>query len=130
MNTKIHQPRQHYYVQDSEARQYGECTHIIRFITTAIHELLGHGSGKLLGETGPGVYNFDPNSPPISPLTGKPISTWYPQDQTWTGLFGTIAPSVEECRAMLVPLYLIDNRELLGIFGHDDTTDVTVDERK
>lgn len=41
-----------------------------------------------------------------------------------------IAPSVEECREMLVPLYLIDNRELLAIFGLDDTTDDSVDERK
>lgn len=31
---------------------------------------------------------------------------------------------------MLVSLYLIDNKELVGIFGHDDTTDVTADERK
>ena len=39
--------------------------------------LLGHGTGKLLQETAPGEYNFDVSNPPISPVTGKPISSWY-----------------------------------------------------
>lgn len=45
-------------------------------IKVGLHELLGHGCGKLLQETEPGKYNFDVNNPPISPVTGQRISTW------------------------------------------------------
>ncbi|KAI0545209.1 dipeptidyl peptidase III [Xylaria curta] len=128
MNTNNSPLRPCYYIHDSDVGRYRECTHIIRFITTTIHEVLGHGSGKLLSEISPGHYNFDVENPPISPLTGQSIETWYRPGQTWTSVFGTIATSVEECRAMLVPLYLIDNAELLSIFGYDDKTDITADE--
>ncbi|KAJ8131320.1 hypothetical protein O1611_g2308 [Lasiodiplodia mahajangana] len=117
-----------YYVDDSEVERFRECTHIIRFITTAIHELLGHGSGKLLSETSPGQYNFNKEDLPISPLSDRVIGTWYHYGQTWTSVFGTIATSVEECRAMLVPLYLIDNEELLSIFSYDDKTEITAED--
>ncbi|KAL4782554.1 peptidase family M49-domain-containing protein [Aspergillus varians] len=45
------------YVHDSELKRYKECVHSICNITTAVHELLGHASGKLLGEISPGEYN-------------------------------------------------------------------------
>jgi hypothetical protein len=44
-------------------------------VQVGIHELLGHGTGKLLQETEPGKYNFDVNKPPISPVTNKPGKT-------------------------------------------------------
>ena len=122
--------RPFYYVHEEDVKRYTECTHIIRFVTTAIHELLGHGSGKLLGETHPERFNFDHQNPPVSPLTGRAIESWYRPGQTRTNVFGSIAPSVEECRAMLVPLYLIDNKELLSIFGYDDKSVVKADERE
>lgn len=46
-------------------------------ITTAVHELLGHGSGKLLSDISPGKYNFDKENPSINPITGDSVSTWY-----------------------------------------------------
>ena len=122
--------RPFYYVHESDLKRYRECTHIVRFVTTAVHELLGHGSGKLLSETSPGEFNFDRDNLPISPLTGHSIKTWYHPGQTWITVFGSIAPSVEECRAMLIPLYLIDNKELLSIFGYDDSTEITADDRE
>lgn len=130
MNANNDSSRPCYYVHEPEVKRYRECTHIIRFVTTAIHELLGHGSGKLLSESSPGHYNFDRGNLPISPLTGETIETWYRPGQTWTTVFGNIAPSVEECRAMLVPLYLIDSKELLSIFGYDHTTEITADDRE
>lgn len=35
-----------------------------------LHELFGHGTGKLLNET-----DIDINNPPCHPLTGEPIKT-------------------------------------------------------
>lgn len=55
----------------------------------------GHGCGKLLQETSAGVFNFDVMDPPVSPLTGKPITTWYKPGQTWGSVFGGIAGAYE-----------------------------------
>jgi dipeptidyl-peptidase-3 len=68
-------------------------------VQVGIHELLGHGTGKLLQETKPGKFNFDVKSPPISPITNKPVSTYYKPGQTWSSVFGTVAASYEEARA-------------------------------
>ncbi|RLL98895.1 hypothetical protein CFD26_101402 [Aspergillus turcosus] len=98
------------------------------FLTTAIHELIGHGTGKLLSETTPGIYNFDKQNPPISPLTGTAVTSHYLPGQTWTSVFGRLARTVEECRAILVSEYLMDDKELLGIFGYTDTSDITAED--
>ena len=45
----------------------------------ALHQLLGHGSGKILQEYLEGIekkLNFDPNTT-INPLTNEPVKTWY-----------------------------------------------------
>ncbi|AOA60636.1 GQ67_01822T0 [Komagataella phaffii] len=86
-------------------------------VQVGIHELLGHGTGKLLQETGDNSYNFDINSPPIG-LDGKPVSTFYKKGETWGSVFGSIAGSAEECRAESVAMFLVTNRELLEIFGY------------
>ena len=56
---------------------------------------LGHGCGKLLQETAPGVFNFDVANPPVSPVTGKPVTTWYKPGQTWGSVFGGLAGAYE-----------------------------------
>ena len=78
-----------------------------------IHELIGHGCGRLLAESAPGVFNFDRNNLPINPLTGKAIGTWYKVGQTPKSLFGGIATSYSECFAELVALYLMPEQDLL-----------------
>ncbi len=95
-------------------------------VQVGIHELLGHGTGKLLQETEPGVFNFDPKSPPISPITNKPITTYYKPGQTWGSVFGSIASSYEECRAECVAMALSCDFEILKIFGFegDEAEDV------
>lgn len=40
-------------------------------------------------------------------------------------MFSDVATSVEECRAIAMSAYLIDEPELLGLFGHTEDTDVT-----
>jgi dipeptidyl-peptidase-3 len=91
-------------------------------VQVGIHELLGHGTGKLLQETEPGVFNFDPKSPPISPITNKPVTTYYKPGQTWGSVFGSVAASYEECRAECVAMALSCDFEILKIFGFGDGT--------
>lgn len=83
-------------------------------VQVGLHELLGHGSGKLLQETAPGKFNFDHTNPDIK--------SYYGPNDTWGSLFGTTAGSFEECRAELVALYLILKlpKQVLPIFGFSD----------
>lgn len=86
-------------------------------VQVGLHELLGHGTGKLLQETLPGVFNFDKALHPE-------IATYYKPNETWGSMFGATLGSFEECRAELVALYLILYKptEVLPIF------DITGDE--
>merc|ERR1712029_1017689 len=52
-------------------------------VQVGLHELLGHGSGKLFY---PG--NHDPNL--INPLTNKPVENTYQEGETWNSKFTTI----------------------------------------
>lgn len=85
-------------------------------VQVGIHELLGHGSGKLLCELDDGTFNFNKSSPPIG-LDGKPVTTYYKKGETWGSKFGAIAGAYEECRAESIAMYLITNRQLLETFG-------------
>lgn len=71
----------------------------------------------MLQETSPGIYNFNKDSPPISPITNKPITTWYKPGQTWGSVFGSFAASYEECRAECVAMALSCEFSILEIFG-------------
>lgn len=116
------------YVHSSEATQYQKHKYHAYYLSVVIHELLGHGTSRLLMENGDGTANFDRSDLPISPLTGKPITTWYHPGQTWTRQFGDLAATVDECRAELVASYLIDDAKLLGLFGFSDQTDIKADD--
>lgn len=117
-------------VKESDVESFSRCRHRVRSVSTAVHELLGHGAGKLLAEDGIGGANFDKNNPPISPVTEKPVATWYRSGQTWTSVFEGLATSIEECRASLVAAYLMDVPELTELFGYTDTSEVTAGERE
>lgn len=95
-----------------------------------LHELLGHGTGKMMVEASEGEFNFDPKNRPINPITDKPIESWYRPGQTWTGEFGDLATTVDECRAELVGAYLMDDLELLGILGFNETSEVRAEDCK
>ena len=89
-------------------------------VQVGLHELLGHGCGKLLQETAPGEYNFDHANPPGSPVTGKPVTTWYKPGETWGSVFGGMGPSYEECRAECVAMALACDFGILSVFGFGD----------
>ena len=95
-------------------------------VQVGVHELLGHGTCKLLQETEPGKFNFDHQNPPTSPITNKPVTTYYKPGQTWSGVFGPIASSFEECRAECVAMYLGCEPSILEAFGaHDPSQEVS-----
>lgn len=91
-------------------------------VQVGIHELLGHGTGKLLQETAPGIYNFDFKNPPIDPVSRQPCATFYKPGQTWNSVFGQIASSYEECRAECVAMALSCDFNILHIFKFGDGT--------
>eukprot|EP00666_Eupelagonemidae_sp_cell4sb_P012096 gene12096-4071_t len=65
-------------------------------VLTGLHELIGHGSGKLLRDDGSG-----PNYPAglRNPCTGKAVASHYTKGQSFGGVFGSIGGALEECRA-------------------------------
>lgn len=105
------------FIKDSDFEVYSKYRDGAFEVQVGLHELLGHGCGKLLQETSPGKYNFDVQDPPISPVSQKPVSTWYKPGQTWGSVFGATAASYEECRAECVAMALSCDFDILGIFG-------------
>lgn len=98
------------------------------YIWVVLHQILGHGTGRFLSETSRNSFNFDPQNPPLNPLTGKPIQSWYHPGQTWSGVFEDLSTTVDECRAGLVGAYLIDEPQILELFGYTRQSDVTADD--
>jgi len=90
--------------------------HLIKYsndaltLHVALHELLGHGTGKLLTknvETGALNYPADLKNP----FTGENITKPYLSTETWSQKFGKMHSSYEETRAELVSLFLMNYDE-------------------
>lgn len=105
------------FISETDLPLYSKYRDAAFEVQVGIHELLGHGTGKLLQEVAPGEYNFNKESPPVSPVSGKPITTWYKPGQTWGSVFGPISGSYEECRAECVAMALSCEFSILKIFG-------------
>ncbi|OAQ70564.1 dipeptidyl peptidase III [Pochonia chlamydosporia 170] len=118
------QAEQYPFIEDSEAKQFKKRKFPAYYWWVVLHELFGHGTGRMMVESVDGTFNFDVKNPPVNPLTGNPISSWYKPGQTWTGQFGDLATTVDECRAELVGAYLMDDPELLEMLGFTETSDI------
>ncbi|KAL9062830.1 MAG: hypothetical protein Q9157_008600 [Trypethelium eluteriae] len=108
------------FVRDEDVEVFKRCRDDAFEVQVGLHELLGHGCGKLLQEVSSGQYNFDIKKPPISPVTKSPITSWYKPGQTWGSVFGSLASSYEECRAESVAMALACDFEIMNIFGFGD----------
>lgn len=92
-------------------------------VQVGIHELLGHGSGRLYHQNSDETRAFLEKKV-AHPLTGEILTgPFYPELSTWDTTFGKIASNYEECRAECCGLYLSLEREVLSVFGHTDIVD-------
>ncbi|KAL5332916.1 dipeptidyl peptidase III [Aspergillus crustosus] len=112
------------FVAEAEQEAYQRDRFHSYYIWVVLHEILGHGTGKFIAELSRDNYNFNVTNPPLNPLTGHPVSCWYRVGQTWTGVFGDLATTVDECRAELVGAYLIDEPDILALFGYTGQSEV------
>lgn len=87
-------------------------------VQVGVHELLGHGSGKLFHQDSPGAINLV-DQKFINPLTGDPVTgPFYAPGSTWDSTFGKIASAYEECRAECSGIFLCLEPAVLSVFGH------------
>jgi dipeptidyl-peptidase-3 len=116
------------FVDSHEAELFQKHKYPAYYWWVVFHELLGHGTGKLMVEESDGKFNFDIEKPPIDPITNTPITSWYKPGQSWTGQFGDLATTVDECRAELVGAYLMDDKDLLALLGYTSMSDITAED--
>ena len=102
-------------MNESDFEIYKNYTNEPDIMVTALHELIGHGSGKLLTknfETGEANYPSDL----LNPLTNESIKNPYGTNETFTQRFKKLGPTFEESRAEAVALYFLFMNDTWPLF--------------
>ncbi|CAK87860.1 unnamed protein product (macronuclear) [Paramecium tetraurelia] len=75
------------------------------FLVVALHELIGHGAGKVFMKDKDGNLNFNLENT-INPLTNQKVDSYYNHGEQWHSKFGEFSGAMEECKADATALYL------------------------
>lgn len=104
------------YMHEEAKELYFKYSNESLTLMVALHELLGHGTGKLLTQDiDTGTFNYDPEKV-LNPFTNEKVTTFYKSNETWSSKFGKLHSGYEECRADTVALYLAHYQEPYKIF--------------
>jgi dipeptidyl-peptidase III len=88
-------------------------------VQVGIHELLGHGSGKLFHQGTPDAAALQESGMAHPVLgAGAALGPLYGPGATWDSTFGKLASPYEECRAECCGLFLCLESSVLEVFGH------------
>jgi len=96
-------------------------------VQVGIHELLGHGSGRLFYKDTENAKTVAATEHPLKDLmpdSAAITGPFYAEGTTWDSTFGKMASSYEECRAECSGIYLSLEPTVLEVFGHTDAADV------
>ena len=88
-------------------------------IMTSLKQLMGFGNGKLFRvktDENKNEVESNFNRELINPLTGKIIDKYYLNDETFEEKFGSYAPILNECKALLMGLNFCGNENIQEIF--------------
>lgn len=85
-------------------------------IHVSLHELYGHGSGKLLSKADVEKGTL---LDPLALLEGRkvPLTTYYKEGETYPGVFGSMSSAFEECRAECTAIFLCSFPRVMEIYG-------------
>ncbi len=73
-------------------------------VQVGIHELLGHGTGKLFQQDSNGQLNFPDTL--LNPVTGEKIKSWYQSGETYDSKFQSFASTMEVLLSIYLSIYL------------------------
>eukprot|EP01133_Synstelium_polycarpum_P008019 gene8019-9421_t len=109
------------FIEDKDQDMFNKLMADAFEVQVAIHESLGHGTGKLFMRDENGKVNYD-EATTVNPLTNGPIgkNEVYLPGETYDGKFKSLGSAFEECRAECVGIFLSVNRDILGFFGYEN----------
>ena len=103
------------FIKDSQQVDFKKYKGPAFDVQVGCHELLGHGSGKVIeGKGGMGGTTLDFENPLTN---GKNAVTFYGPGETYSSRFGALSSAWEECRAEAVGLFLCFDKDVANIYG-------------